>query len=451
LGILLVMNQKFLLPCLLALSISALILTAGCGGKSDSNGTDSNSFKVHGNLSQVSGFSSFSDPKMITDVIAVSPSSHEQRLGTISGTSFSIDIQPGEPWIIVFVDRSRVGLDMIVGKFKSGVLDTIRPSDSGSDANLGTVEFSEETVTSSASAVPSISFDTLLAAIGMDSASAAFFGSMDDICLRYVNPDINNNGVLDVVEGLDDIFLDFHNRFQPRVNQSPVSISNLKNSFLPDSTVFQYTSTGVVFEISRDAFSVPSSYEFKFSNPVNLGNSTILARDTFHQQSYTDNAFYGRYQMFIETIVPPSGQYDVRVGGTTFTFSDVIVPDLSARDGFILPFIRFNVNEDETVSGISWKWMKKSGDTWVLATSSEVELAVAEDTGFVSTYIDGTHQNTNVKVGFRIGRDVTGTTSLSNAVLENISLSAASALTFNRYGHLGVSYDDTLGMRYFAM
>ena len=193
---------------------------------------------------------------------------------------------------------------------------------------------------------------------------------MDDLCLRYVNPDINNNGVLDVVEGFRDIYLDFHNWFQPRVGGSPVSFADLENVFLPTNAEFTYVNTGVTFEISKDSY---------------------------YSQSYTENLLYERFQFPIETIQPPAGEYNVR--------------------------------EDDTISGVSWKWMKKSGSLWVEATSTEIELIVSESGGFVSTYIDGNNMTSNKKISFTLPRDVSGTIPRSDALLENLTTSEAEAMT----------------------
>lgn len=427
---------------------SLSLCVAGCG-KASSNG-DAAAFKVYGSFNSIHSSAIVIDGKTVTDVIAICPSNHEQRLGTVGSGNFTIDIDRERPWIIVFVDRSRVGLDMIVGKFRSGVLDTLRPSLGTTSTDLGTIVFDPATSTRSATAECTIGFDALLTAIGMSSATATFFGAMDDISLRYVNPDKNNNGVLDVVEGLTDVRLDFHNRYQPRVSGTPVTLTAIRNAFLPDNTAFNYTQTGVTFEIARSAFSLPSSYEFRFSNTATLADSSSLSASTFYPQSYIDNPLYERYQLGIETLQPPSGQYDVRVGPTTFTFSDVVVPGLAVREGFILPFVRFNVRDDETVSGISWKWMKKSGSVWVEASAAEVDIVVSDDGGNLGLYIDGDNLTSNKTISWTLPKTVSGTLSMSTARLEHLSASEATAMTFGRMGHVGLSYDDTLGMRYFA-
>jgi len=239
--------------------------------------------------SRLSGYSpKFSiGAKVVTDVLAVSADGYDRRLGSVTTSNFYIDIDPGKAWIIVFIDRSKVGSDMIVAKFRSQLLDTLRPAGIATELDLGTVSV-EESMTGEAVASPSISFSELLSVISMSPSDADFWGRLDDVSLRYVNPDIDNNGVIDLLEGFTPL-LDFHNRFQPRVGGDVATMNHIKNEFLPESTTFEYTGTGVVFEITKTRFVTPSSFEYMFTG---MGG--------YSSQSFTDNPMYERYQFDVE-------------------------------------------------------------------------------------------------------------------------------------------------------
>src|SRR5262245_43913727 len=59
-------------------------------------------------------------PKHVTHVMAVDPSSQNPRPVTApvsGGGTFSLPLEPGRPWVLVFVDSSRAGADMIAGIF----------------------------------------------------------------------------------------------------------------------------------------------------------------------------------------------------------------------------------------------------------------------------------------------------------------------------------------------
>ncbi len=433
----------------LLVGLAAMLGLAACTTRSSSSGS---TFAVSGQLGSFSSSGIHSlvtiNGKTITDVIAVNTQTHEQRLGTISGTSFSVDITPDVPWIIIFADRNQTGPDMIVAHFQSSVLEALRPSDPGS-ANLGTVSFTDVLSSGNIAASPSISFAELLEAIGMSSGDASFFGELDGVALRYTNPDVNNNGALDVVEDLYELRLDFHNRYTPRVAGVVATMSNVGNAFLPDNTDFRYDSTGVIFEVAKTAFSAPSSFQYQFSASATLVGGATVPANTYQTQSFSDNPLYERYQFDVETIQPPSGQYDFRIGSNTYTFSDITVPNLSLREGFILPFVRFNVRDDNTVSGISWKWMKKTSGGWTQASAAEIALVVVQ-TGTVSVYIDGDNLTSNKNIQWSLAQDPTGTVSMGSAQLSNLTASESAAVVYSRFGHLGISYDDAFGMRYFA-
>ena len=80
--------------------------------------------------------------------------------------------------------------------FKSSALDTLVPAAAGA-ANLGTVTVDGGTSKASISTT----FADLLSALGLDSATATTIGAIDDVCLRYVNPDIDGDGTIVAVDG----------------------------------------------------------------------------------------------------------------------------------------------------------------------------------------------------------------------------------------------------------
>ncbi len=315
-----------------------LLCLGGCGSASSSQSDSGADFRVSGTFGagisgrpggHISGYQTklTIGAKVITDVIAVSADGYSRKLGTVTTSNFYIDIDPGKAWIIVFVDRSQVGTNMIVAKFRSQLLDTLRPAGTATGVDLGEISMTSSPTSDAAIASPSISFADLLSAISMSSSDADFWGRLDDVSLRYVNPDVDSNGIMDILEGFTP-YLDFHNRFQPRVADAVVTMNAIKNSFLPDSTQFSYTSTGVIFEIAKSRFSAPSSFDYRFADAGGYTN-----------QLYEENLLYERYQFDVEGGQPVSGTYNYRVGGATYTFSDIRVPTMSVASGFILPLV----------------------------------------------------------------------------------------------------------------
>jgi len=73
--------------------------------------------------------------RTITHVMAVDPETASPRrsLAAIpSDGTFSLTVEAKRPYVIVFIDSSAVGVDMVVAVFRAGTLDTIPPSSPGS-------------------------------------------------------------------------------------------------------------------------------------------------------------------------------------------------------------------------------------------------------------------------------------------------------------------------------
>src|SRR5262245_61669545 len=107
------------------------------------------------------------------------------------GTNFQLDVKGSRGRGLVFLDSGRTGPAMITGIVKANTLDSLAPLKAEGEANLGTMTIA------SGSASMSISYDALLAALNLTSAGADFLGAIDDMSLRYANPDIDGNGVID--------------------------------------------------------------------------------------------------------------------------------------------------------------------------------------------------------------------------------------------------------------
>lgn len=96
------------------------------------------------------------------------------------------------PWVLAYIDSSKIGDAMLISRFASNTLDTLSPKvgDSG-NLNLGSIS------TNDSKATTSVNYIDILDSIKMSPETAETFGAIDDVSLRYINPDINNDGKLD--------------------------------------------------------------------------------------------------------------------------------------------------------------------------------------------------------------------------------------------------------------
>jgi hypothetical protein len=458
----------------LAIGCSSAGPTGGAGG--GPAGGAHGGFTISGKLDTSSGAIKPQDQPLggthtgtstITHVVAVTPSSQNtQRIVTnVDPTgSFSIDLDPSRLWVLVFVDATKKGSDMIAGVFKAEGLHTVAPMQKG-HADLGKVTLQ------GGEAHASMPYADLLAALGLDPSSALFLSSIDDMCLRVVNPDVDANGTIDVLEDKD-FRLDFHVQFALRSSGQAVTTDDLVGKFLPDDVAIDYGGTGIYVSLKRSLVSAEwkSGIWASFDEPLVYSpvstsgppgapktcdvGASVPAPDMI-TMGYGDYASFGVYAQ--RGFDMPQGDYRFGVDANTLTFTDVKTrtdAELQGADNFIMPFVKL-VKKDATctsecnLSGIDYVWRKRTATGWVPATDAEVALVAGDQGGYVSVLLD--NQPTK-NVGWTVPKTpATGSVAWESANSPDPSVLAALATATTRdICHFGLSYDDKLGMRYFG-
>jgi len=453
----------------------------GGGGSGGNAGSNANAFSLTGKIQQTHAYRADDDTsgvvqlasKTVTHVMAVNPSSQNRaRVVSPVGTdgTFTLALEAGHPWVLVFVDSSRVGADMIAGIFSASTLDTIAPTMPGT-ADLGMVE-----VMPDGTATAGIAYDDLLVALHLSRSDAELLGASDDICLRYVNPDIDGDGVIDQLQPGHDFLLDFHVHFGLRTG-SPIgpsggsaTIDDIFGNFLPTDTALNYGGVGI-YVTQPAAFSSvdASTASAMFDEPItyypagtNPTARTAAAGDRIPGTDLMLSTLGDSYSEGISAAAGanmPQGNYAFGVGTHTLTFTNVRThsdAQLSAATNFIMPFIRL-VPRDATctsscvLSAIEFRWMKRDAATssWVQATASELSLIVGEAGGYIS--IVKSFDNGTQRFGFTIPGDApSGSIAWLTTQYSGLTSAEVDATTSNQICHLGLSYDDKLGMRMFG-
>lgn len=449
----------------------------GAGGAGDD--TTGEGFSVGGALS--SSAASASAPKTTggaesaTHVIAVSPEAGRVTCTVAevdSGTGrFSFWMRRRRPWFIYFIDSQRSGWEMFLGRYRSGGMDTLTATDDADSADLGSVTIDSESKTATSDDVDNSS---LISDLGLDSETAGSLADQDDAATRYSNPDMDGDGQVDCGDtdssdgaGSSSYMLDFHVRFNMEMGGSAATVGDMVGSFLdPSATTASYANTGI-YVAYLNTFSSAASGTVTFSDSavITEEGGAIAAGEA--SSAVTQNAF-GSYNGFGPNIAAaselPSGEYIFAMGERTLTYSNVRVPtlaQLNAPTGRIFPFIRFDKADPScssgcTPSGVSYRWMKRTADGWESAALGEVALIVTEsDTAtsspgaYLGFRVDGDEAR---QVGLSIpSSSIEGTVSWdpSNASLSGVTQAEFNAITTTQICHVGLSYDDKLGMRYF--
>lgn len=399
--------------------------------------------------------------KTPTHVIAMEPESNSFATAEVNedGT-FELYIDKELNWVVTFVDSTGTGSDMLVSRFGSGELDTIATNSETTDVDLGELDTTAE------KAGGTIPQGDLLTSLAMSEEASVQYGAVDDVSLRYVNPDIDGDGQIDAVAG-QKLTLDFHNRFNFKKNGADLAMKDIKNAFPPENASLEFSGSGVMPWFEDSVYNEPvSAYTWKFSADVSLGtNGGVLCDGYTSGQLLPANtacnmeivAGASNNIPSIELTAAVDGTYELTAGGKTFTWTNVKVSDFSAGTGFIALFVRMDVNNDNKLTGISYKWQRKNGDgTYSLATAEELKLLVSSGGGYVSLKVDGA--NSGKELGVKLPLEPEGAMTFADAEYgEAVHLpdgvteaEVKAGLAWSRVlENPGISYDDKLGMRFF--
>ncbi|CAN5912441.1 hypothetical protein BH11MYX2_BH11MYX2_02410 [soil metagenome] len=436
---------------------------SGSGGPGGGSGSNAGGFKISGSVGAQNTARRAAPTIMrtITHVMAVQPIS-ASPIRTIAEVkadgSFSLDVTPGQPYVFIFVDSTATGADMAVAMFRSQTLDTVAPQGEG-ELDMGTVEIDP----TMQAATPGVDYDTLISDLGLDPAAAEFLGSIDDLSLRYANPDIDGNGMIDLVEG-HQFGIDFHVRSNMRrgsASGANFTVADMTDQFFPDSgddvatPVFNMTSAYAMYPSTMD----PTQYVDQ-SNP----QMSLLTHGAAYTVTVADGSTAGANTSF--SGMPSGGpmsswgaDYDLEHNaalelpgsggspatlaftlgsiGTTLTFTNVVTRTKASlvEEGTISIFAKMNTTAG-MVTSVDYKWMKTQSGQWVPATSDEIAVAIGSAGGFMGVHIQPSWAN---QMGIRIPAEpTTGTVPWTDTAFSPGTVCG-----------LAVSYDDKLGLRHF--
>lgn len=405
--------------------------------------------------------------RRITDVLALNPSSLNpaRRSARINEDgSFQLSLEVGRPWLIELIDRQQVGPAMVVSVFRAETLDALVPTSSGT-LDLGMVSTSTQVAQSG------VAYGEVLAALGLAEVDALNLGAVDDLCLRYVNPDVDGNGVVDFEQPDVDFRLDLHVGLQTRIAGRPSHVGDLVGAFFDEATTtIEHQETGI-YTSFRSTFSSadPHTGRVLFEEPINLvafgpsgpsthlmpGNTPITGGDLI-VGDYGEMRTLGVAAQAGPDL--PQGRYRFGIGASELTFTEVHTrsgAELMAAEGFVLPFLRIdpvdpNCNQACAIASVSYRWMRHDSAGWSEATAADRALFVDPQGGFVSV-VYGQDQGP-ARLGITIPADAAlGTIpwTPANVHLENLSEAQLLGMRSDQVCHLGLSVDDLLGMRYF--
>ncbi len=307
----------------------------------------------------------------VTHVMAVSPIAGDVQkvVAPVEFGGFSISVDPGRPWAMVFVDSTRVGSQMVNGVLRSDTLDTFLP-EQGGDVDLGDISIDGRDATMAGSS------EALDSALGLSRRTLATIGGLDDIALRYANPDVDGDGVIDVEQ----------NRAARLEMLVEYGLTAAGRKAVPDDFIvradrmgYDHLGTGIYGrlpdtfgEVDREHASVTFDQPFygfaagPFTAPIKPGEPVT-------ELTYGDSRTFGVFARPDHPV--PSGDYRFQSGGQSLEFT-LVRPPTEMIMHQVMPRIRFvpvvpGCEQACAVASIEFRWARNTEAGWVTLTDEE--------------------------------------------------------------------------------
>ncbi|MFH2033143.1 MAG: hypothetical protein ABIJ26_00360 [Candidatus Margulisiibacteriota bacterium] len=375
------------LICLLALGI----FVWGCS-QSSGGGDSTTNYKITGTCAQLSTASAAlaKSTTSVTHIVAVG-SNNATYSADLSGDSFTIDLDSGKPYALGFFNKTGSTITLL-GYLRQSEVDwdsipLMSPSSTSTDLGETTVTSGTLDVTAS------ISTTDFLTAVDMDTATANYYGEIDNPMKAFTNLDVDGNGVFDFDEGKAFMLYPYIN-MGPNNDPAPGQLDKMLAGYNddyepgPNNYEFYFAVQGVELTNGSTAtLTVPSAVTDSSSNESTTLTGTIASDSSGSGKvcflKFTNGAVYG-------PSVPPSGTYSLSVDGSTFTFSNMQgtnVVALAANDGIIYPVFHLVTNDVGIITAVNYQWKKLSAGTVSTPTLAEVKAAVEMSTTTSTAFI----------------------------------------------------------------
>jgi hypothetical protein len=404
----------------------------GAGGDSDGDDDGADGGAGTGAPMVVAGSISIAGLRLaeqsVSAVLAVSADGDRVE-GTYDASTgaFSVPLakDSDKNYVITLLDESQSGSDMIVATVSSDNLSTIGVSEAAADAmNLGELAMSAAASDGEIGAAKVADESAVTGALGMTADEATAFGQYDRAAAKVANLDVDGDGKVDA-KGDYVLSTTFGFSSETDPNQAQNTLGKYKNTFLADDVVFNKGRFAITVHAKKSLFkTAPTNVVWTFSDAVDLDDSgTDITVDGVTKSSWKETIAAGKtidrayvassnspedvYDFSLTVGSIPQGRYEIKAGGKTLVFTGVDVKGYNEAPP-VVPFIKFNVDSSDQITGVDYKWMarKADGSGWEKATAKLVSLFVGKAGGHFSMYVlDGDGQKTDQRLQWKMAPD----------------------------------------------
>ncbi len=370
--------------------------------------------------------------------------------------SFEMVLTKGEPWVMAFVDSSKVGAEMIVGIFKAKKLDSVSPRAfaASNSTNLGSLILNNDNTDyslclenllnnnndsagnnnnnsdTSTCDDPTVvaemleaNYSTFIGDLGMLEEEANRLGEMDDLMLRYINPDIDGNGIMDMDESdFPELSIRFWLTYD--YGDAATMLEKMRTGVaLPTDAKMVYFGQRPTLIIPKKGTGIfgapPAKWSLHFSDTggskgYKEENPYVYDADN-PGKGIVYNSSSDEYGLSIEypqsIISAPRGTYTYKLyeketdttPTKTFTFTNIkTMPDARVTTNFVFPFPIFNADANGDITTINYTWMRKTEAGFVAASSADVEMMIGTNMASLKWYACEEENRADCEISFAI-------------------------------------------------
>jgi hypothetical protein len=338
----------------------------------------------------------------VTHVMAVSPIAGdvERVVAATQEGTFTVEVEPGRPWTLVFVDATQTGARMVRGVLRSDTLDTFNPQVAG-DIDLGKISIDAQDATMAGSS------EDLDHALGLSRRTLATIGGLDDLAVRYVNPDVDSDGIIDV-EQARFAQLEVHAEYQIVARGREASPEDYLSDW--QAVAYEHRGTGVYGRLPASFGPVErEDADVTFEMPyygywAGPSSSAIPAGQPVTHLTFGDDRTFG---VFCRPEKPvPKGTYTFRSGAHTLDFA-MVRPPTEMTMHQVMPRIRFvpldpACTKNCEVETIEFAWQRRVDGGWI--TLIDEEAHALQPVGSIDmVFSDGGHRRYEFPIGIATG------------------------------------------------
>lgn len=345
--------RKFKCCIYAAMAALFVLFISGCT-KNDENGDNDDSEDIVGVPVVITGDINSSSTQA-TKVLAIS-STDSYKVVDITNNHFSIELDNGKPWGIVFLNNSEQPLGVL--SFGNGIKSLPLQGVFADTINLQTINCSENEF------IPThnpIGNEIVLTTEQQENVAV----EDDYLSVLLENPDVNNNGKIDVLEEklfkLEVVYF---------IRPGDFFGSNLTPTRYETKLISGYK----LFLTVRDK-KFPSTVYFTGPAGSPLHNSSSEGNMDFGSHHVYSTTFLEDIES-IESCIPVGGVYTIDYNGTMLTFD---LPDQEyVKSNVVFPWPTLTLNGNGTMNKFDWVYLAPEGgevnDLNALVRSLQIQI-----------------------------------------------------------------------------